>query len=118
MFLVKASAWRSVEIPPKEIIKVKKIAIALNLRGMVDSIKHPLVISKKPEKMADIMFLFILPSDNKFIRELNKKLDFITSIKTKVKQITPPINIIEEIDEFMLSEKSIFSKLSFFIFAL
>lgn len=58
MFFVKAVAWSSVDIPPNEIMNVQSIVAVLNERGISDSIKHPFVISKTPEKIAVIISWF------------------------------------------------------------
>ncbi len=102
---VKAVACSNVEIPPNEIINVQSIVAVLNERGISDSIIQPFVISKIPEKIAVITSWF-MPKYEKTDTILTKiKLPVITSISTKVKQITPPISSIEEIDDVTLSEK-------------
>lgn len=80
----------------------------LMLKDKFDNIKQPFVISKTPHNNAWIIFSFSPKHEKNFTIILNTNVDEITSIKTKVKHITPPISIIEEIDEFMLSAKFAF----------
>ncbi len=72
---------------------------------MSERSKHPFVISPKPQKMAVNIFSFIPTFARTLVIKENAGLEITTSIKTKVKQITPPIKRIEEIEADMLSEK-------------
>ena len=80
------------------------MATQLKESGTHERAMQPFVISNNPENMAFIMFSLIPVFENKNAMPLKIKLDDKTSIKTKEKQITPPISIMDEIEEVMLSE--------------
>lgn len=91
-------------MPPNEIKNEHMVVAIIGFSAMLENIKQPLVISPIPHKKAENIFSFIPILLSLWIMNENIGLDIITSIKTKVKQITPPINRIDEIEELMLSE--------------
>lgn len=101
--LVNEIDCKKVEIPPKDIIAVAIRQDEKNERLQDESKSVPLVISKNPEKIAHKTSLFMPKLDKKRIICKNTMLDVITSITTKVKQITPPISSILETDCITLS---------------
>lgn len=108
--LTNANACKSVDIPPKLIVKVRISAVELNVNGMLENNNEPFVISPRPHRNADITLLLIPGEDITLTNPLNKKVEEITSIKTNEKQTTPPISIIDDIEDVILSEKETFLK--------
>ena len=94
IFLTKARLCNSVETPPKEIINVAIKAVALKLNGMLESVKHPFVISNSPETKVLNMLEFI-PQLVMLVKYEKIVLDNTISIITNANVITPPINRME-----------------------
>lgn len=114
MSFKKARACKNVDIPPKDIINVKRQQVTAPLKGTVDNIKQPLVISPIPQIMLAKIFLSMPSFAMTEINIENNLLVVITSRSTKVKQITPPISIMELTDDTTLAEKSKFALLTNF----
>ena len=94
-----------VDMPPKDIIKVKRGVIIFNGKLQDVIIKQPLVISRIPLKKA----VNICEKSPKMLKILTKAgFVVIISIKTKQKQTTPPINKADKTDCITLSENDIF----------